>query len=133
MSPRLVIGRLVKSARGIFERSIREEDVLGACRQFLELNGARVFRAVERVPKCYRCHAWMGSSEAGTPDLSGYFYKGAITPFWIEIKRPKGKLRPAQITRIEQIQADQAMAFFADSVETMVQEFKKRGINLKGL
>jgi hypothetical protein len=133
MKGRLVIGRLIKSSRGVYERTIREEDVLGACRQFLEINGARVYRAIERVPKCYRCGHWLGVSERGTPDLSGYFYRNGITPFWIEMKRPKGRQRPSQVTRIEQIQADGGIAFFADSIETMCQEFKSRGIMLKGL
>ena len=133
MARRLAIGRLVKSARGVFEPRASEEDVLGACRQLLELNGARVFRAVERVPKCYRCGCWFGVSEAGTPDLSGYFHKEAILPFWIEMKRPKGKLRPAQVIRIQQIQEDGGIAFFADSIEVMVSEFKQRGIEIKGV
>lgn len=133
MRGRLVIGRLVKSERGIYEPKIREEDVLGACRQLLELNGARVYRAVERVPKCYRCGLWLGSSEPGTPDLSGYFYRGGVTPFWIEMKRPKSKRRASQLVRIEQMQADGCIAFFADSIEAMCSEFSKRGISLKGL
>ena len=133
MKGRLVIGRLIKSERGVYEPKLREEDVLGACRQLLELNGARVFRAVERVPKCYRCGLWLGSSEAGTPDLSGYFYKNGVTPFWIEMKRPKSKKRDSQIIRIAQMQADGCIAFFADSIEVMFSEFKRHGITLKGL
>ena len=126
--------RYVLSARGVYEPVIREEDVLGACRTLLELNQARVFRAVERVPKCYRCGCWLGSSEAGTPDLSGYFHQGAIIPFWIEMKRPKGgKRRFSQIARIEQIQEDGGIAFFANSVEVMVSEFGRFGIKIKGL
>lgn len=46
-----------------------EEDVLGQIRSMLEANGARVFRAIERVPKCYRCGQWLGASERGLPDL----------------------------------------------------------------
>ena len=133
MRGRFVIGRVTKSERGVYEPPVREEDVLGACRQLLELNNARVFRAVERVPKCYRCGLWLGSSERGTPDLSGYFYKGAILPFWIEMKRPKSKKRESQIARIAQLQTDGCIAFFADSIEVMFNEFKQRGITLKGL
>lgn len=125
--------KLSKSPRGIYERKESEEDILGACRQLLELNGARVFRAIERVPKCYRCGCWLGSSERGTPDLSGYFYRNGHFPFWIEMKRPKGKHRPAQVARITQMQEDGACAFFADSIETMVLEFKRFGIEVKGL
>jgi hypothetical protein len=131
VSRRLVIGRLVKSERGVYEPALREEDVLGVCRQLLELNGARVFRAVERVPKCYRCGLWLGSSERGTPDLSGYFHKKGIIPFWIEVKRPKGPKRAAQSIRIEQIRSDGGIAFFVDGVDCMCDEFKKYGISLR--
>lgn len=92
-----------------------------------------MFRAVERVPKCYRCGCWMGSSEAGTPDLSGFFHKSGIIPFWIEIKRPGGKLRPSQISRIGLIRDFGGIAFFADSVEAMVAGFKEFGIEIKGV
>lgn len=121
------------SPRAVFERSITEEDVLGSCRTLLELNGARVFRAIERVPKCYRCGCWLGSSERGTPDISGYFYRPTLVPFWLEMKRPKGKHRPAQIARIEQIREDKGIAFFCDSVEAMVAGFKEYGITIRGL
>jgi hypothetical protein len=121
------------SARGIFERSITEEDVVGQCRTLLELNGARVFRAIERVPKCYRCGCWLGSSERGTPDVSGYFRSDPIVPFWIEFKRPKGKKRESQIERINGIREDGGIALFADSLEAMVRGFAEFGIKLKGL
>lgn len=127
------------SPRQVFERSITENDILGAIRSILEMNGARVFRAVERVPKCYRCGCYLGSSERGLPDLYGYFYKFVIinpgfpTHFFIEVKRKGGKLRPAQAAWIAQAQADGIIAFKADSVEEMVAEFKQRGIVVKGL
>ena len=120
------------SERGLYERKITEDDVLGQCRTLLEFNRARVFRAIERVPKCYRCGCWLGSSERGTPDLSGYFIQGMI-PFWIEMKRPKGAKRAAQIERIALIRNDGGIAFFADSVEAMVQGFAEFGITIKGL
>lgn len=120
------------SPRGVYERSISEEDVLGTCRTLLELYGARVFRAVERVPKCYRCGQWLGSSERGTPDISGYFTRKphAGVPFWIEMKRPKAAHRPAQEARIAMIQSDGMIAFFAHSLDSMIREFKDHGIDL---
>jgi hypothetical protein len=120
-----------KSERGVFEIKRREEDILGEVRQMLELNGARVFRAIERVPRCYRCHCWLGSSERGTPDLSGYFYRDGIQPFWIEMKRPKGKHRPAQEAWIAQAKADGAIAMFATSWPDVVRYFEEHGIVLK--
>ena len=120
------------SPRGIFERSITEDDILGQCRAILELHRARVFRAIERVPKCYRCGCWLGSSERGTPDLSGYFIESGI-PFWVEMKRPKGKKRVLQIERIEMMRSDGRVAFFADGIESMVAGFKEFGIEIRGL
>ena len=64
--------------RGIYQRVVQEEDVLSEIRQMLELNGARVFRAIERVPNCYRCGKWLGASEAGTPDLTIIFPVGTV-------------------------------------------------------
>lgn len=125
------------SPRQIFERTLTEEDVLGVCRWLLELNGARVHRVIERIPWGKR------TSEKGIPDLFGWwpkshsFYSGVmrccLTPFWIEIKRPGGKLRPAQAAWLESARADGVVCFVADSVEMMVSEFKKYGIEIKGL
>lgn len=112
-----------------------EEDVLGQIRQLLEVNGARVFRAIERVPKCYRCGQWLGSSEPGTPDLSGFFPKkvfGSIFPFWLEIKRPKrAQKRLAQIARISQIDEDGGCAAIVSSWEQVKDAFSRHGINFK--
>jgi len=110
--------KVALSKRGVYERVVIEDDVLGEIRQMLELNGARVFRAIERVPKCYRCGNWMGISEPGTPDLSGYFYRDHVTPvpFWFEVKRPKkNEKRAAQIARIEQMKADRCCAAIVES------------------
>lgn len=125
------------SERQIFERSITEEDVFGACRQLLELNGARVHRVVERIP-------WgKKKSEPGIPDTFGWFkpfshpyLEGSSRPihFFIEFKRPhKAERRPAQIAWIDSARRDGAIAFFADSVEAMVIGFKEFGIKIEGL
>jgi hypothetical protein len=110
--------------RGVYQRVVQEEDVLGEIKQMLEINGARVYRSIERVPKCYRCGQWLGASEPGTPDISGYFKIPVndgcevmkLHPFWLEIKRPKkNHKRPAQIARIEQIKADGGIAAIVES------------------
>ena len=120
-------------ARGVYEAALTEEHVVGVIRQLLELNGARVNRIVERIP-------WgKTTSTPGVPDLAGWFTKptvahpGLVFPlhFWIEIKKPGGKRRPAQIAWIEQAQKDGIIAFFADSINQMVEEFKLRGIVLR--
>jgi hypothetical protein len=123
------------SPRGIFERSITEEDIAGAMTTLLELNGARVFPIIERIP-------WgRKTSTPGMPDLYGYFYRlpmehpGLVLPihWWVEVKRPGGKRRPAQIAWIDERRRDGVIAFFADSVEAMVKGFAEYGIILKGL
>lgn len=125
----------MKSERGIFEAQITEKDVVGAIRNLLELNGARVFEIVERIPWGKR------TSTPGLPDLAGHFYRlpvehpGLILPihWWIECKRPGGKLRPAQIAWIEAAQRDGVICFMADSVEAMVAGFQRYGIKIQGL
>lgn len=118
-----------------------EEDVLGQIRAFLEFNGARVFRVIERVPKCYRCGLWLGSSERGHADLEGWwpiktlnqrldFGDGKPIHFFIEVKKLGGKRRPAQEAWIRQAQEDGVIAFFADSVEETIKRFKDYGIVL---
>jgi hypothetical protein len=121
----------ILSERGVYERIESEEDILGEIRQMLELNGARVFRAIERVPKCYRCGLWLGSSEQGTPDLSGYFrFDGTIFPFWFEVKRKKGKRRESQINRILQLRNDGACAAIVESWEETIAEIERRGFTV---
>jgi len=131
---------LPKSSRGVYERKISENDVLGAIRQLLELNGFRVWRIVERIP-------WgRTKSEPGIPDLAGYFRHGFTChsgkdcrplwiqiPFYIEVKKPGGKLRPAQEAWLARANEDGVIAFKAESVEECVSEFKKYGIEIKGL
>lgn len=122
----------------IYERLVTEEDVLGQIRAFLELRGARVFRAIERVPRCYRCGQWLGSSERGHTDLWGWLMRlpdekdviRANNYFFIEVKKPGGRRRPAQEDWIRDAKADGVIAFFAESVEDVIKEFEKHGIKL---
>lgn len=136
--------RKALSARQVYERSITEEDVFSACRALLELNGARVFRIVERIP-------WgRKTSEPGLPDSFGWWPQrteseraindaGDVAvlypplPFFIEFKKPGGKIRPAQIAWIEAARRDGVVVFCADSVESMVARFKEYGIEIKGI
>jgi hypothetical protein len=125
--------KIAKSSRGIYEPVLSEEDVLCRIRTLLELNGARVFRAIERVPKCYRCGCWLGFSEPGTPDLNGYFYTPGrvLIPFWLEVKRAKGKRRSAQIARIDLIREDGGCAAIVESWEEALHCLEKFGWHSK--
>lgn len=119
--------------------ALSEENVIDQITALLKLNGARVNRVVERIPYSkYGRH-----SEGGIPDLFGWFHRevgerdGASfifnTHFFIEVKRPGGKLRPAQKVWLEAAQRDGVIAFKAESLEECVAEFKKFGIQVKGL
>ncbi len=132
------------SERQLFERSISEEDVFGACRALLELNGARVHRIVERIPWGPRGR----KSEAGIPDVFGWFPAGRLLPlttgssvvlqnprhFFIEMKKPHGAVyRPAQYEWVRSAGEDGVIVFFADSVDAMVRGFAEFGIVIKGV
>jgi hypothetical protein len=127
------------SDREIYERSISEEDVVGQIRSMLEVNGARVFRVVERIP-------WgRKKSEAGIPDLFLWFpartvevndnssmakNKRPIIAF-IEVKRKGGKLRPHQAMFIDRANEDGVIAFKAESWDECAAEFRRYGIQLR--
>lgn len=125
------------SARQVYERSITEEDVFGACRQLLELKGAVVHRVVERIPWGPKGR----TSDPGIPDLFGWFPSSRQWPgfpatggrplhFFIEIKKPGGRQRIAQINWIEDARRQGVVAFFADSVDAMIRGFQWFGIDL---
>jgi hypothetical protein len=126
--------KIVKSERNVYEPEMREEDVLLQIRQMLEINGALVFRSIERVPKCYRCGLWLGSSERGIPDLSGLLPVLGSHPvsFYLEVKKPKGGvLRPAQVDVLERIRVMGAISGFVRSWEEVKALFVKHGIGFK--
>lgn len=79
----------------------------------------------------------------GIPDLVGWIPKhglkvtteGQVVPaygtaLYIEVKRPGGVRRPAQIRFIEEAVQGGCVAFFADSWECCLGELKKFGIDL---
>lgn len=110
---------LTKSSRGVFERKKTEEDILGEIRTFLESRGALVMRHIERVPKCYHCGQWLGTSEAGIPDLLCVVGGNMV---FIEVKRPGGHRRPKQVECIARLTRAGIKAFFAESVADVKME-----------
>lgn len=127
------IKKVALSERNVYEPKMSEEDVLSQIRQMLEINGARVFRLVERVPKCYRCGCWLGVSERSLPDLTGYFHKdGAITmPFWFEVKKRKGVRRPGQVAWMEQYRSEGGCGAIVESWDEVRQELERKGLEVK--
>lgn len=126
------IRKIVLSDRGVYEPEVSEEDRLGQIRTWLEVvMKATVFRAIERVPNCYRCGCRFGSSEPGTPDLNGLIPQEGLYPFpfSFEVKRAnKAVRRPAQIARIEKIRSLGGCAAIVSSIEEVIQEFRRCGI-----
>lgn len=127
--------RIGKDGRPVMD----EESVISLCLDVLNINGARAFRVIERIP----WGAFGKKSQAGIPDVFGWWpdrmpYAAAGTPgkgprhFFIEFKRPKGKRRPAQIRWISEAKGDGVMCFFSDSLESMIAEFRDYGIQLRG-
>lgn len=112
-----------------------EESVVKACVDLLRLNGARVHRVVERIPPGK--HKYERKSEGGIPDLffwwpvgSPHYRYGTV---YMEVKRPGGKPNPSQIKWLGQALEDGRVAFWADSVDKMVQTLDMYGIVLKAV
>ena len=81
-------------------------------------------------------------NEAGIPDLTGWIpriveaytvsgLKKWAIPLYIEVKRPGGARRPAQIRFIEDAKAGGCAAFFAECWLDVVRELYSFGIKLK--
>jgi hypothetical protein len=80
-------------------------------------------------------------NEPGIPDLVGYIPKiihyGPISitrdiafPLYIEVKRPGGARRPAQIRFIEEAKLAGCVAFFAESWFDVIRELYPYGVRL---
>ena len=135
--------KIIKSARGVYEVEQSEEHVIVACRNLLELNGARVFRIRERIP-------WGKThSEPGIPDTFGWWPAGK-TPrfthliyeksiggnavhFYIEFKKPGKFPTSIQAVWIDRAVGDGVFAMWVDSVEMMRDKFAEYGVEIKGL
>ncbi len=119
--------------RGKLVPHIVEEDVVEEITTRLWLQyRIKVWRVRERIPG-----VGVAPSTAGIPDLIGYFIKtdwspNVTVPFYIEVKRPGGARRPAQIRFIEDARSDGCVAFFAECWGDVVREMNDQcGIKLK--
>lgn len=130
-------------ARNLWEPAILEEHVLTEIvdRLWIQAN-IKMWRIRERIPgKGFL-------STPGLPDIVGWIKAKKITPpegailnyhmlpwpkaipLFIEVKRPGGARRAAQIRFIDEAKADGCVAFFAESWADVVRELAKVGINL---
>lgn len=136
---------------GKYQPVILEEHIINEIITRLWWNKIKVFRIRERIPDPRWAKNKQKLSAKGIPDLIGWAkrnlqYKcmlphhgepcgGNLTvvtpvPLYIEVKRPGGGRRPAQLQFIEEAKADGCIAFFAESWEDVVREFESIGISL---
>lgn len=119
---------------------LTEEAILKQIVEMLRLNGARVYRIAERVPR--KGIKWQRLSDPGLPDLCGWFTVNSTIEwntgnncvpkhFFIEVKRKGGKLRPAQQVFLNQAGMDSVLAFKAESWEQVVEELERFGIKVR--
>lgn len=115
------MGTEYDAARKLYQPKITEEHVLREIVQRLAFNKIKTWRIVERIP-------WgKTTSTPGLPDL--YCRRGNFH-FWIEVKKPGGKLRPAQETFIREAEADMTCAFKAERWEDVVEGLAKWGFSV---
>lgn len=124
------------SPRGVWERQRNEEDAIREIMDFLALNRIQVWRSVERIPKRGLRGQIVGRYQSpGLPDLTGFAAAGETTkyamPFWIEVKGPSGRLRPAQERFLSEYQSVGLFAFMARTWEEVKAKFVSRGIEIK--
>jgi len=122
----------------VWQPVLREEHVLReiVTRLWLEYR-IKVWRIRERIPG-------MGApSEPGIPDLWGWALKPQIfavggdlarlsqpVALMIEVKRPRGHRRPAQVVFIKEAEAAGCIAFFAESWEDCKRGLERHGVKV---
>lgn len=102
-----------------FQPKIRENDVEKSCIQILQLRGYKVLRLPVGLFKTLdgRYHP---VGEAGLPDYVAL--KGCAQPLFVEVKRPGGKLSPAQEAKIAELrQAYNLLVAVVDSPEALAE------------
>ena len=136
-------GQALKIARSTWRDSILEETVVKVLMDGLTACRIPVFRVRERIPRCHRCHQFVGrASQQGIPDLIGWiphyqFRKSGVEvyaparPLFVEVKRPKGGLESAvQKEFIDRARKGGAVAFFCRSWDECADQLRSAGVQL---
>ncbi len=123
---------------GKYQPVLLEEHVVTEIMARLLWAKIKVFRVRERIPGMSK-----NLSTPGLPDIVGWIPAKvwdeahynvlpipSAVPLYIEAKRPGGVRRPAQIRFINEATQDGCVAFFAESWDDVVREFKTVGITL---
>lgn len=124
--------------RKIYHYPITEENIVTEIIQRLSWNQIKIYRVAERIPGMSK-----RLSTPGIPDLIGWVKKyltveiGKLEaptylciPVFLEVKKPGGARRTAQIQFIEGARSDGAIAGFVESWNDVRELFKEFGIEL---
>lgn len=125
---------------GVWQPVLREEHIVREIITRLWFAKIKVFRINQPVA------GKTPQNVAGIPDLMGWIpFKvwdervgGGVlplptgVPLFIEVKRPGGARRPAQIQFIDEAAKDGCIAFFADSWDEVVKQLDKFGFTIEG-
>lgn len=132
----------MKTELRLHQPPLREEHVVREIMERLAYSKIRVWRIKERVPDMRGGRKFFrgGASTPGVPDLIGHIpaiIRSGILfsparPLYIEVKRPGGKKRLMQKIFIDDAVQDGAIAFFADSWESVRQGLIAHGVELDG-
>jgi len=116
---------------------ICESDVLITISEYLALKNIIHWRqnagAMHKKDRYIQFARWMYPQstkirEYSFLDLAGILSDGRF--FVIEVKRPGETPTKAQLNTIELINMKDGIAFWANSLEMMIEKFKKRGVKL---
>jgi len=139
-----VLGQIVQLLTTLGAVVVRHVEPVPHCARCDHLIGKHERRFGRCRGKGCWCTLYLWSrhtAKAGIADISGYFPRlKAVGPvgnrftypvhFFIEVKRPGGRHRDAQTAYIEQAKIDGCCAMFADSIESMIQQFESFGVYL---
>jgi hypothetical protein len=135
------LARVMRRRRAfrVHQPKITEDSVVMEIVSYFAFQGIRLHRIVERIPSRDEWGRVKGrTSTPGMPDLVGYIRAGKFgrtkpEPIYIEAKKPGGERRPRQKLFIRDLREDGVIAFFADSLDTAVDEMRRAGVPMEKL
>jgi hypothetical protein len=119
------------SARGAAVLRLSERDIEKQLVDYLRLHGWHVHRLEADLWRSKRASA---REEVGTPDFiclrraSWYEEDRSVRAFYLEVKRPGGKLRPSQEFWIGYARARGWCVIVADSLDSLITQMRVTGM-----
>jgi len=120
-----------RSARGAAAIRLSERDIEKQLVDYLRLHGWNVHRLEADL---WRSKRGAAREEVGTPDFiclrraSWYENDRSVRAFYLEVKRPGGKLRPSQEFWIGYARARGWCVIVADSLESLITQMRVTGM-----